>query len=58
MGTVGVVGGGVAGLAAAHYLLRKPSVTRCVDCLFGSGVNKKPFVCPIQDRHFQNPDRL
>ena len=29
MGTVGVVGGGVAGLAAAHYLLRKPSVTRC-----------------------------
>ena len=34
MGTVGVVGGGVAGLAAAHYLLRKPSVTRCVDCQF------------------------
>jgi len=30
MGTVGVVGGGVAGLAAAHYLLRKPSVTRVV----------------------------
>ena len=28
MGTVGVVGGGVAGLAAAHYILRKPSVTR------------------------------
>lgn len=39
MGTVGVVGGGVAGLAAAHYLLRKPSVTRCEGQLFGRWVD-------------------
>ena len=25
---------------------------------FWSGVNKKPLVCPFQDRQFQNPDRL
>ena len=23
-----------------------------------TGVNKKPFACPFQDRQFQNPDRL
>ena len=38
MGTVGVVGGGVAGLAAAHYLLRKPSVTRCEASFLADGL--------------------
>jgi len=35
-------------------------MTRCGQDILGvhSGVNKKPFACPFQDRQFQNPDRL
>ena len=29
-----------------------------IEVTLKSGVNKNPFVCPFQDRRFQNPDIL